>query len=64
LGPIATSIDYVLAYTGHMESSNLVALTVAELDNSLPRFMDDRRDSVWATHGLPGEVFAWKMALG
>jgi hypothetical protein len=23
-----------------------------------------RRDSVWATHGLPGEVFMWKMALG
>jgi hypothetical protein len=44
--------------------TNLVALTVAELDDTLPRFMDDRRDSVRATHGLPIEVFVWKMALG
>jgi hypothetical protein len=44
--------------------ANLVASTVTELDDILPRFMDDRRDSVWATHGLPVEVFTWKMTLG
>jgi hypothetical protein len=44
--------------------ANLVALTIAKLDDTLPRFADDRRDSVCATHGLPIEVFAWKMALG
>jgi hypothetical protein len=38
--------------------------TVAEFDDTLRRFTDDRRDNVRATHGLPGEVFAWKMALG
>jgi hypothetical protein len=37
---------------------------VAELDNTIPRFSDDRRDSVWATHGLPVEVFALKTTLG
>jgi hypothetical protein len=37
---------------------------IAELDDTLPRFTYDRRDSVQATHGLPGEVFAWKPALG
>jgi hypothetical protein len=34
------------------------------LDDTLPRFTDDRRDSVQATHVLPDEVFVWKMALG
>jgi hypothetical protein len=36
----------------------------AELDDTLPCFTDDRRDSVRATHVLPSEVFAWKTALG
>jgi hypothetical protein len=44
--------------------ANLVALTVAELDDTLPRFTDDRRDSVWATHSLPVEVFTLKTTLG
>jgi hypothetical protein len=43
---------------------NLVALTVTELDDTLRRFTDDRRDSVWATHEISGEVFAWKTTLG
>jgi hypothetical protein len=43
---------------------NLVASTVAELDDTLPHFADDRRDSVRATHRLTEEVFVWKMALG
>jgi hypothetical protein len=34
------------------------------LDDTLPRFTNDRRDSVRATHGLPVEVFTWKAALG
>jgi hypothetical protein len=37
---------------------------VTELDDTLPHFTNDRRDSVWATHRLPGEVFAWKTTLG
>jgi hypothetical protein len=37
----ATSIDYVPSHMGHMESPNLVALTVTELDDTLPRFTDD-----------------------
>jgi hypothetical protein len=44
--------------------ANWVASTVTELDNPLPRFTDDRRDSVRVTHGLPGEVFTWKTVLG
>jgi hypothetical protein len=44
--------------------ANLVALMVVELDDTLPRFTDDRRDSVRATQGLPIVVFMWKMALG
>jgi hypothetical protein len=43
---------------------NLVASTVAELNDTLPRFTYDRSDSVQSTHGLPIEVFEWKMALG
>jgi hypothetical protein len=43
--------------------ANLVALTVAELDDTLPHFTDDRRDSIRASHGLPVKVFVWKMAL-
>jgi hypothetical protein len=37
---------------------------VAELDDTLPRITDDRRDSVRATDGVPEEGFVWKMALG
>jgi hypothetical protein len=44
--------------------TNLVAPMVSELDDTLPRFTDDKSDSVWATHGLPIKVFMWKMALG
>jgi hypothetical protein len=50
-----------MAYGG---PTNLVASTVAELDDTLPHFTDDRRDSVQATHRLPVEVFTWKTALG
>jgi hypothetical protein len=46
------------------EFYKLSSSTVSELDDNLPRFTDDRRDSVQATHGLPVEVFTWKMALG
>jgi hypothetical protein len=44
--------------------TNLVPSTVGELDDTLPHFTDVQWDSVWATHGLPIEVFMWKMALG
>jgi hypothetical protein len=35
----------------------LLSSTVAELEDNLARFTDDKRDSVRATHGLPVEVF-------
>jgi hypothetical protein len=44
--------------------TNLVASTVTELDDTLPRFVNVQWNSVRATHGLTVEVFAWKMALG
>jgi hypothetical protein len=44
--------------------ANIVASMVAELDDTLSRFTNDRRDSVQATQGLPIEVLTWKMALG
>jgi hypothetical protein len=44
--------------------ANLVASTVTELYDTLPRFTDVQWDCVWATHGLPVEVLAWKTTLG
>jgi hypothetical protein len=37
---------------------------VVDLDDILPRFTSVHWDSVRVTHGLPVEVFPWKMALG
>jgi hypothetical protein len=44
--------------------ANLVALTVAELDDTPPYFTDVQWDSVWATHGVFIEAYAWNTALG
>jgi hypothetical protein len=44
--------------------TNLVALTVVELDDTLPNFTEVHWDSVRANHGLPITVFMWKTALG
>jgi hypothetical protein len=46
-------IDYVLVHTGFMGPANLVALMIAELDNTLPFLQDVHQDSVWATCGFP-----------
>jgi hypothetical protein len=54
----------VLMHTGHMESPNLVASCVDELDDTLPRFTGVQWDSVWATHGVSVEAYVWKTALG
>jgi hypothetical protein len=54
----------VLTHTGHMESPNLVASCVDELDDTLPHFMGVQWDSVRATHGVSVEAYAWKTALG
>jgi hypothetical protein len=43
-----------------MQIQILVALTVAELDDTPLYFMDD----IGIVFGLPVEVFAWKMTLG
>jgi hypothetical protein len=37
---------------------------VVELDDTLPRLTDVHWDSVYATHGLFGEIFVWNTALG
>jgi hypothetical protein len=50
-------IDYVLAHTDSWGPANLVASTVVELDDTPLYFMDDIGVVVWATHGLPIEVF-------
>jgi hypothetical protein len=44
-------IDYVLAHTGLWGLRNLVALTVAELDDTPPYLTDVQWDSVGATYG-------------
>jgi hypothetical protein len=38
-------------------SHKLSSSMVTELDDNLPRFTDDRTDSVHATHELPIEAF-------
>jgi hypothetical protein len=40
--------------------ANLLALTVAELDDTLPYLMSDTWDSAWDTHGVSAEAYAWK----
>jgi hypothetical protein len=47
-----------------MESPNLVASCVDELDDALPRFMGVQWDSAQATHGVSAKAYAWKTALG
>jgi hypothetical protein len=64
LGLNEQELDYVLAYTGYMESSNWVASCVTELDDTLPWFTDVQWDSVRATHGVSTEAYAWKTTLG
>jgi hypothetical protein len=54
----------VLTHTGHTESPNLVASCVDELGDTLPHFTSVQWDSVWATHGMPAEAYAWKTTLG
>jgi hypothetical protein len=44
--------------------ANLVASTVAKLDDSLPRLMDVHWDSVWATHGCLSMLSRGRHALG
>jgi hypothetical protein len=54
----------VLSHMGHMESSNLVASCVDDLEDTLPRFMGVQWDSARATHDVSVEAYTWKMALG
>jgi hypothetical protein len=49
---------------GFMGSINLVALTIAELDDTPAYFMDVQWDSVQTTHDVSTETYAWKTALG
>jgi hypothetical protein len=58
------ALSCILTHTRFMGSHKLSSLTVIELDDTLPRFTGVHWDSVQATHGLPVEVFMWKMVLG
>jgi hypothetical protein len=40
--------------------ANLLASTVAELDDTLPYLTGDTRDSAWAIHGVSTEAYVWK----
>jgi hypothetical protein len=51
-------------HTGYMESLNLVASCVEELDDTLPHFMGVQWNSIWATHSVSSEAYTWKRALG
>jgi hypothetical protein len=64
IGSKWTSIWNILTHMGHMESLNWVASCVNELDDTLPCFMGVPWDSVRVTHGVYGEAYAWKTALG
>jgi hypothetical protein len=55
-----TNIWNVLTHTGHMESSNWVALCAAEMEAILPYLMGIQWDTAWATHGVSTEAYAWK----
>jgi hypothetical protein len=44
--------------------TNLVTLTVVELDDTPPYFTDVQWDSVQATHDVSVEAYAWKTTLG
>jgi hypothetical protein len=48
------------AYGILCDPANLLALTVTELDDTLPHLMDDTRDSAWAIHSVSAEAYAWK----
>jgi hypothetical protein len=39
---------------------SILASSVAELNDTLPYLMDDRRDNAWATHGVSAEANMWK----
>jgi hypothetical protein len=40
--------------------TNLLASTVAKLDDTLPYLTGDTRDSAWAVHGVSAEAYTWK----
>jgi hypothetical protein len=50
----------VLAQTRHMESPNLVASCVNEMEAILPYLTGVHQDSAWATHGVSVEAYTWK----
>jgi hypothetical protein len=50
----------VLTHMGYMESPNLVASCVTEIEAILPYIKGVYRDSAWATHGVSAEAYAWK----
>jgi hypothetical protein len=53
----------VLEHTGHVESPNLVASCVTELDDTLPPY-GCYTGSCRASHSVSVEAYEWKMALG
>jgi hypothetical protein len=53
---LMNKIDYVRTHLRLWGPAILVALTIAELDDTLPHFMDVQWDSVWATHECPSKL--------
>jgi hypothetical protein len=57
-------IDYVLAHTGFMGSHKLSTFDGHWVGRHPTVLYGWHWDSVWATHGLSIEVFAWKTVVG
>jgi hypothetical protein len=61
LGPNEQALSCVLAHTRFFRGpTNLLASSVAELDDTLPYLMGDTRDSAWTTHSVSAEAYVWK----
>jgi hypothetical protein len=54
----------VLTHMGHMESQNLVASSVDELDDALPRITGVHWDHLQATRGVSTGAYGWQTTLG
>jgi hypothetical protein len=63
LAPV-NKVDYVLAHTGFMESHKLSSFDGYWVGRHPTVLHGWYLNSVRDTHGLPVEIFMWKMALG
>jgi hypothetical protein len=61
LAPMSKFELCISAYGILWGPTNLLASTVAQLDDTLPYLMGDTWDSAWAVHDVSTEAYAWKM---